>query len=375
MKAIVCEMCGSHDVIKQDGYYICQSCGTKYTAEEAKKLLVEGTVKIDNTNRLASLYIAARQAKNINDNANAAKHYSLILAEDPQSWEANFYNVYYAALDTRVMNIASTASSLAYCVEHVFGLLKMQISDMSERKKAIEEISLKTINICKVMESSARSALKSTTENTLGKFNGAGDFCMKNFEEYASRVREIEIALVALGDMIEKDYRSDSSVMAYALTAWKQAIQYLTDSYLMFDSYLNNKSVIEQNFCSKVKRYEPAYVMPAPNMNGFPSFMTQIMQRRNGTGTGGGCYVATCVYGSYDCPPVWTLRRFRDRVLASSWYGRLFVKLYYGVSPSLVKWFGQMAWFRKIWRAVLDRMVTKLQTQGMESSPYIDKIW
>ena len=25
-----------------------------------------------------------------------------------------------------------------------------------------------------------------------------------------------------------------------------------------------------------------------------------------------GCYVATCVYGSYDCPEVWVLRRFRD---------------------------------------------------------------
>ena len=28
-----------------------------------------------------------------------------------------------------------------------------------------------------------------------------------------------------------------------------------------------------------------------------------------------GCYVATCVYGSYDCPQVWTLRRYRDDVL------------------------------------------------------------
>ena len=26
----------------------------------------------------------------------------------------------------------------------------------------------------------------------------------------------------------------------------------------------------------------------------------------------GACYVATAVYGSYDCPEVWTLRRFRD---------------------------------------------------------------
>ena len=38
----------------------------------------------------------------------------------------------------------------------------------------------------------------------------------------------------------------------------------------------------------------------------------------------GGCYVATCVYGSYDCPQVWTLRRFRDDTLGSTWYGRAF---------------------------------------------------
>lgn len=36
-----------------------------------------------------------------------------------------------------------------------------------------------------------------------------------------------------------------------------------------------------------------------------------------------GCYVATAVYGSYDCPEVWTLRRFRDERLAQTWNGRL----------------------------------------------------
>ena len=36
-----------------------------------------------------------------------------------------------------------------------------------------------------------------------------------------------------------------------------------------------------------------------------------------------GCYIATSVYGSYDCPEVWTLRRFRDEYLKGSVYGRL----------------------------------------------------
>jgi hypothetical protein len=86
-----------------------------------------------------------------------------------------------------------------------------------------------------------------------------------------------------------------------------------------------------------------------------------------------GCYVATCVYGSYDCPQVWTLRRFRDDTLGSTWYGRLFIRTYYAISPTLVKWFGNTKWFKKIWKAILDKMVEKLQRNGFENTPYQDR--
>lgn len=86
----------------------------------------------------------------------------------------------------------------------------------------------------------------------------------------------------------------------------------------------------------------------------------------------GGCYVATCVYGSYDCPEVWTLRRFRDIKLASSWYGRLFIKVYYSISPTLVKWFGNTTWFKSIWQGPLDNLVKKLNCEGYDNSPYND---
>ena len=89
----------------------------------------------------------------------------------------------------------------------------------------------------------------------------------------------------------------------------------------------------------------------------------------------GGCYVATCVYGSYDCPEVWTLRRYRDNTLGSTWYGRAFIKLYYAISPTLVKWFGQTDWFKKMWKGKLDKMVKNLQDKGVESTPYDDKEW
>lgn len=88
-----------------------------------------------------------------------------------------------------------------------------------------------------------------------------------------------------------------------------------------------------------------------------------------------GCYVATCVYGSYDCPQVWTLRRYRDNTLGSTWYGRLFIRTYYAISPILVKWFGNTNWFKKLWKGKLDRMVAKLQSNGVEDTPYVDKNW
>lgn len=88
-----------------------------------------------------------------------------------------------------------------------------------------------------------------------------------------------------------------------------------------------------------------------------------------------GCYVATCVYGSYDCPPVWTLRRFRDDTLAKTACGRAFIRIYYAISPTLVKWFGKRNWFQKLWRRVLDGMVRSLHNKGVKDTPYEDKVW
>lgn len=91
--------------------------------------------------------------------------------------------------------------------------------------------------------------------------------------------------------------------------------------------------------------------------------------------TSGPCYVATAVYGSYDCPEVWTLRRFRDNILGPTWYGRTFIKAYYATSPTLVKHFGKNLWFKNLWKPQLDRLVARLKAKGVESTPYNDKEW
>ena len=86
-----------------------------------------------------------------------------------------------------------------------------------------------------------------------------------------------------------------------------------------------------------------------------------------------GCYIATCVYGSYDCPQVWTLRRFRDDGLRKCVLGRAFVKLYYKTSPQLVQKLGRYEAFRLVNRAWLDRFVKRLQERGYTDRPYEDR--
>ena len=49
-----------------------------------------------------------------------------------------------------------------------------------------------------------------------------------------------------------------------------------------------------------------------------------------------GCYIATMAYGSYEHPQVKILRKFRDEQLMPTALGRIFVKVYYWISPKMV---------------------------------------
>ncbi|MBP3478934.1 MAG: hypothetical protein J6K03_05565 [Oscillospiraceae bacterium] len=86
----------------------------------------------------------------------------------------------------------------------------------------------------------------------------------------------------------------------------------------------------------------------------------------------GGCYIATAVYGSYDCPEVWTLRRFRDDYLQKYIWGRLFIRVYYAVSPTIVRLFGSFRAFNRINREILDRLTAALKLSGYSDKPYDD---
>ena len=94
MKALTCEMCGSTDMIKQDGVFVCQACGMKYSVEEAKKMMIEGTVEVQgnvqvrNAAQLENLLKLARSSFDSNNYAQAEEFCNQVIAMDDKNYEA-----------------------------------------------------------------------------------------------------------------------------------------------------------------------------------------------------------------------------------------------------------------------------------------------
>ena len=88
LKQIICEMCGSNKFIKRDGLYECQYCGCQYTLEEARKLIVEGTVKVDESDKIVNWIKLADSAFSNSSWSEAYSYYCKVLEIYPEDWKS-----------------------------------------------------------------------------------------------------------------------------------------------------------------------------------------------------------------------------------------------------------------------------------------------
>ena len=307
MKQLICEMCGGNDLIKQDGAYVCQNCGTKYSVEEAKRMMIEGTVdvkgtvKVDNSAFVQKYLENGRRAYEKEDWEEVEKYYNMVEQNSPHNMEAVFFSSFGRAM-------LSLTDSEYFKRDQKFKVLNKSISVINDYFEETDE----------------------NKEEVLRKICGA----------------------------IEKMY-SVTFVYGQAQNQPAQANHIYT---------IQLKNSVRDSLLIELRQIKDAH----PEIAYLDELITNVSEQKF---TGSGCYVATCVYGSYDCPEVWTLRRYRDNTLAESWYGRAFIHMYYTISPTIVKWFGDTEWFKNMWRGKLDKMVSNLQKNGVESTPYKDRQW
>ncbi|MBQ7122530.1 MAG: zinc-ribbon domain-containing protein [Clostridia bacterium] len=334
-----CVKCGAQI---QDGSAFCSSCGNSVNGEAVQ------TNKSENNDELKNLYMIARRAKDDDNSESAAKYYDMILVKDPLSWEATFYVVYFKAMQCKIINIQSAAVSVSNCVDTVFALIKDNVTDKEEQKAAYTEVATRVILISQMLYNAAKNHYDGIDFSIRSKYQ----------QEYLNRAFAAFRTMYSLGNHLDTLFSEDSEANKLAVAAWKSGIDLHKSVLLLLQDKAGNQREI-LSYAEKIKKYDQTYVAP--------DFTT--------TNSSGGCYVATAVYGSYDCPEVWTLRRFRDDTLAETWYGRAFIRTYYAISPTLVKWFGETEWFKNMWKPTLDKMVKDLNDNGVDNTAYNDREW
>ena len=455
MKQLTCEMCGGTDLIKQDGVFVCQSCGMKYSVEEAKKMMIEGTVhvvgsvSIDNAGSYDRIVELAKDAFADGMWESAYDYYCQAVAIKPNDAESvlrqglSFLgkNGVQSSIPTSCTNKVSRAIDLMkqFPQDQRTALIDTFLKDIksvcdfirsnldkeeaeirsaelpinflddpreSERKieyntsifkKALETVGPKEATLSdfeqeysnKIIECAdvntrfimfyQRDNLDKALENypniTLSAEDQKKLVDEKNLISEAVNEKSVEKVkmLIEMGADVN-DGSTEYSEPLWNIVAWKcpeekkaaalEIVKMLMAKGALIDAERNNgyETFFNKNTDPDIKAY---IISQKPELEGIESKPK----------TSGGCYVATAVYGSYDCPQVWTLRRYRDYTLAETWYGRAFIHTYYAISPTLVKWFGHTEWFKKMWKGKLDRMVANLKAEGVKDTPYEDRSW
>lgn len=179
MKALTCEMCGSTNLVKQDGVFVCQSCGTKYSLEEARKMMIDGTVdvkgtvKVDQTGNVDNLLKLAHNALDSLNGDEANNYASKALEIAPENGEAWFVKMKAVGLtailkDLKVNEVLAAGNNVIknapekakdvylYYLTKLLGDLKFCMEQMSD-----------TDNIKKLYDANIQLNAFKATEETL----------------------------------------------------------------------------------------------------------------------------------------------------------------------------------------------------------------
>lgn len=353
MGKIKCPNCGATvEVDKESKRGLCEYCGSEVQAKEephsGKKLKAKKAADDD----LANLYIVARRAKTANDYATAYRYYDQIQLKDPTCWEAAFYTTYCQAMQFSKKNIDKSADSIAFCLYDVLQLVKEHVVDTEERRKILHQLHLDCMSAASDFYYASYEIFDNVIERTF-------DTDWKHLENGKSAAQILEFLTEWIHTIFGDDY---DEIRAEAI---EDSLSYYTSVLLDVEGKVTKKSLADyEKFVDLIRKFKPDFELP---ITPTPKPVEQNKQEASG------CYIATSIYGSYDCPEVWLLRRFRDQVLDNYSLGRFFIKTYYAISPTLVSRYGGSNKFKCLFMPILNKIVASLKKRGWSDLPYRDK--
>ena len=154
MKKTVCELCESTAFIKENDMFICQNCGTKYTAEQVKNMMkdfpdepaagapvVHAAEPQLNTANL--METAVTEMKN-SQHKEAAKHFDMVVINDPSNIDAPFFRAYCNCFDIKLGEMSNAAIGFQNAFCRYVDSVKALNDPAAEKEKLDYAVSLLT---------------------------------------------------------------------------------------------------------------------------------------------------------------------------------------------------------------------------------------
>lgn len=250
MKQLICELCRSTNFSKEDNLYVCRDCGSKYSLEEARRLLVDVQPEpVDppapKAERIPVDHLAlARQAKISGEDAEALRHYTIAQREDPENWEPAFFTVYYNAMLCKLSQIPAAAGSVRTVLGPVMEKIQVQLPQEA-RHGAYAEVALYANKAASFLYDKARA-----------EYDGMSSYVRSSYsQEMVSRCGAALDILYNLGDHL----MGIDSMQSIMLEAWKTGVQ-LHEKMLPFCGNAQSNRDIMNSYVQKVGQYDPSYL-------------------------------------------------------------------------------------------------------------------
>ncbi|HBG3257135.1 TPA: hypothetical protein KP562_001318 [Clostridioides difficile] len=335
-KEVKCPKC-KESIMVDDSKEVCfcVNCGEKIVVkDDVSNGEMNETKRIENILKLAK---TSYEAGSMDD---AYNYYCRILEYNPDDYKALFFKGLCAVRGSNLSDMRIN-ETLAY-VDKSWELLNKISTDESE-------IKAHKYRIVKELESVSEEI-----------FYSASNFYSKNWEcdgaaeLYWSNLTGCMDVLFYNTNFLEYyfDLKNNEGLTVYLnslnliVSCCIEISEDRKNAWVDNDSKDKMEAIYNQTV-EKIKLYDESYKAPQLNM----------------TREVGGCYIATAVYGSYHAPEVMILRKFRDDVLSKYLLGRIFIKVYYTLSPPVANWLKDAKKVNLLVKNILDKFVYRLSNK------------
>ena len=299
MKKMVCDLCGSGEFTKDDeGLFVCDYCRTKYTPQQAKKMMVEGVVRVDRTDEVEKLISLAKSSLEHQNPEEAYDYASRALEIDTENWEAWFCKGKAAGWRSTLADVRFTEMIGAF--KNALGRVPEAEKD-SFRKECSSVMNEVAVAVHTISWDHAVEFVQadSTWAEHIGRCQGILSTFSEAYEWGGDRQPLDNIVHVAsqLITGIKFDQFDGTPSVRFLQPEYQEQIQALID-----------------DAAEKLRTFDEDYAAPRPEPQK-------------------ACFVVTATMGNENSFPVVTLRQFRDELMSETALGKRFILWYQEYGP------------------------------------------